>query len=482
MTDTPFLMDVNQNSDVPLARTLAPLDLVMPDDDLAWALHQLATANEHYKEHKLAHDYYEGRHRIVLDTTEHQAAFSDMLKRLRVNICPAVVDALTDRLKIKGWSAASGTATTVAEQAETFWREQNLARVANRVHSEAVATGDAFLLVWPDEDGVPRCYPHTALEMCHAHDDERPEIITKAAKVWRDGKKVRVTLYYANRIEKWITARDVTPGLALKPDAFEQYETPGEPWPVPNPYGAVPVFHFPFNASSHGHGVSALRDVIPLQDSINHTLINRAVTIDFAATPMRILIGVEENVDEHGRAVNPIRAGIDKMMTFANPDTKIAQFDAAALAPFHDAISTDLNLVTVITGIPPHHFQVGLNGGFPSGESLKTSESRLVKRVEDTQVDLGGEWAQVMAFVLRVAGLARDARLVAEWHDAQTRSDNDEIGRAATKVERIGVPAATVWAELGYTEEQVNQMRVDREVEQQTASDAFGRAFDTGGS
>lgn len=482
MTNGPFLFEQNQNAsdDFPLARTLAPssLELLTAADDLAWVLQQLAMANEHYKEHQLASNYYEGKHRIVLDTTEHQAAFSTFLAGLRCNICPAVVDALTDRLKVMGFLPAGETGKASAERADTVWKEYGLARTANRVHSEAVATGDAFLLVWPDVDGIPRCYPHTALEMCHEHDTERPEIITKAAKLWREKKKIRITLYYADRIEKYITERDVTDGSTLKADAFVPYEATGEAWPLPNEYGQVPVFHFPYNATSHGHGISALRDVIPIQDSINHTLINRAVTVDFAAYPMRVFIGVEADVDEQGRPIHPIRAGIDKIQTLANPEAKIAQFDAASLEPFHDAIKTDLNLITVITGIPPHHFQVA-TGDFPSGESLKTSETRLVKRVEDTQTDLGGEWSQVMAFVLLILGEA-GVRLMTEWADAQTRSENDEIERAATKVERIGVPQSKVWEELNYSEEEITKMQAMKQDEQQAAVASFGTAFDRG--
>lgn len=481
MTNGPFLMDQNQNApaDFPLAQSLSPssLEMAIPTDDLTWAIQQLATANEHYKGHKLASDYYQGAHRIVLDTSEHQAAFSSLLARMKVNICPAVVDALTDRLRIKGFIGATGTDKSIAERADTVWKEQGLARTANRVHSEAVATGDAFLLVWPDVDGVPRCYPHTSLEMCHAHDPERPEIITKAAKLWREAKKIRITLYYPDRIEKYITSQDVTDSSTLKAESFEHYR---DEWYVANDYGQVPVFHFPYNANSHGHGISALRDVIPIQDSINHTMINRAVTIDFAATPMRVLIGVEADVNpDTGEPLAPIRAGIDKMMTLANPDAKLAQFDAAALAPFHDALKTDLNLITVITGIPPHHFQVG-GGDFPSGEALKTSESRLVKRVEDTQTDLGGEWAQVMAFVLLILGEAEGVKLLTEWMDAQTRSENDEVERAAVKVERVGIPEPKVWEELGYSDQEIEAMQAMKTEASAAAAEQFTRSFDAG--
>lgn len=461
---------------MPLARVY---DANVPPErtDVAWALRQLTTANAHYADYQLYKDYLTGKHRTAFDSSEHQAAFRDFLRRLRCNICPAIIAALTDRLKIQGFVGDQAA----ADRAWVLWDELGLAATANRVHSEAVGMGDAYLLIWPDTDGTPRLYPHTALEMCHAHDEERPEVTTKAAKLWQDGKRYRLTLYYADRIEKYRTTSDNTTGGTITAPSFAPYELPDEPWPLPNDYGTTPVFHFPYDADTHRHGVSALRDVLPIQDSINQTILNRAVVLDFGAYPMRILMGVEEDVYDdpsmpnYGEAKRPIRAGIDRLMTFANPDTKIGQFDAADVDPYNKALHEDLNLITVMTGIPPHHF-MALTGDFPSGEALKTSEARLVSRTEDAQVDLTADWGRALAFLLQVDGGAAGAAVRPEWVSPQSRRERDDAEIAEIK-QRVGVSTSKLLQELGYDAEEITTMQAEREAERQTSVAAFENAF-----
>jgi hypothetical protein len=442
----------------------ATTDIEFPSD-VAWALTELAPNSPHRREYLLYSQYLAGEQRILFDSADHGSVFRDFLNRLRCNICPAVVSALTDRLTIE---RIDGDVNAAAKAWE-LWQDLHLAAVANRVHSEAVGLGDAYVLVWPDDEGVPRPYVHTALEMCHEHDSEKPEIITKAAKLWKDGNRWRLTLYYPDRIEKYRSTTDSatwSTTVTWNATAFERFKVEGEVFPLRNPYGQVPVFHFPYEATTHKHGTSALKDVIPLQDSINQVLVNRAVTIDFAATPMRILIGVETDIDDDpaspnfGLAKNQIKAGVDKFLTFASNDVKIAEFSAAALAPFTEALSTDLNLITLITGIPAHHFQVQ-SGEWPSGEALKTAEQRLVNRTEDAQTDLTADWSRLLAFMLLIVGI-RNAKVRPAWASAQSRNARDEVEIAAVKVERLSVPARKIWKDdLHYSDQEIAEMQAE---------------------
>jgi hypothetical protein len=438
------------------------------EQDISWARSQLTSGSATYKSYKLYKDYLDGDHRVVFDTAEHEADFRAFIARLRCNVCPAVVAALTDRLKIESIEGDNAAAV----RAWDLWQDLHLAAVANRVHTESAGVGDAYVLVWPDDEGVPRPYVHTALEMCHEHDEEKPEIVTKAAKLWKEtsgGRAYwRLTLYYPDRIEKYrsITAsHDTLTVASFAPyEATERATGMAETWPLENPYGVVPVFHFPHDADTHRHGRSALRDVLPLQDDINQNMINRAIVLDFGAYPLRILAGVESDIDSdpdsptYGQPKQRIRASVDRLLTFGNSDVKALQFEAAATTPYDTAINDDLNKITVITGIPPHHFQI-VSGDFPSGEALKTSESRLVSRVEDAQIDLTADWSRLLAFLLLVDGMA-GARVRPVWASAHTRQIQQEIEIAATKVERIGVPQEQVWKDdLRYTDDKIAEMR-----------------------
>jgi hypothetical protein len=468
MTNGPYLNSQNQNApdDFPLARPLDPYAVVDVDtaaDDIEWALKAIA---QHREDYQLYSDYMHGEHRLTFATQEYKAAFKQLLEGLRCNICPSVVYAITDRLQIEGFGVQDGTPESTGQDAWDLWQQRNLDHQANILHDEAVSAGDAFLLVWPDQDGTPRFYPHTALEMAHKHDDERTEVITLAAKLWRDGKqRYRLTLYYADRIEKYRTRQDSheTPTRA---QAFEPYRgidrKTGMPeaWPIDNPYDQVPVFHFAFDSATHKHGCSEIKDVIPMQDLLNKTIADMAVAGEFGAYPQRYLLGIEQDEDENGNPKPlPFKAGIDRLLTVANPDVKAGQFDAANLEAYTKVIDAFFAMVARVKGIPLSYFF--MSGDAPSGEALKTAESRLTKRVEKTMRSFGESWELAMGFALKVTGVA-DARLNATWAAPESRNDKDEVDVLDVKHNKLGISLEQTWREAGYSQQEIDEMTQEK--------------------
>lgn len=60
------------------------------------------------------------------------------------------------------------------------------------------------------------------------------------------------------------------------------------------------------------------------------------------------------------------------------------------------------------------------------------------------------------------AGLDETVQLFAQWEPAETRDEDAELARAAKK-QALGVPQAKIWAELGYSQEEIAQWRADAE-------------------
>lgn len=470
MSATPLLNSQNQSApeDFPLARPLVPgATLTVVDQDaIGWALKRLAARQKDYKIYK---DYYDGDHRLVFATSEYRQAFKTLLEGLRANLCPSVVWALTDRLEVTGFAPhRNDTNTAAADAAWSLWQDNNLSDLENRLHDTAVAQGDAYLLVWPDDTGLPRFYLHDGLEVCHEHDHEKPEIITRAAKLWKeaDSKRWRLNLYYPDRIEKYRT-RDANPAN-LQANSFETYEVPGEAWPVDNPYNMVPIFHFPFMPDSHDHGRSELADVIPLQDALNKQLCDLVVASEFGAYFQRWAVGLEGEEDEQGNPKPlPFQAGIDRILTIPNPDAKFGQFTATDLANYTTTIDAWCSLIARIKGIPLHYFH--MVGDFPSGESQKTAESRVVKRVEKTQRTFGASWAQALSFAVQVRPPGDDVEgrpqaltnvhITTVWENPATRVEAEEIELIATKREKLQISQAQAWREAGYSEEEIAAMQ-----------------------
>jgi len=65
---------------------------------------------------------------------------------------------------------------------------------------------------------------------------------------------------------------------------------------TPNPYGRVPVFHFP-NRRVYDYGISDLADVIPIQDALNKALMDMLVAMEFGAFKQRWVTGIEYETD-----------------------------------------------------------------------------------------------------------------------------------------------------------------------------------------
>lgn len=465
---SPLLMQQNQNApdDFPLAQTLV---VARPNDvasDIDWALDAFAARTEHYA---LYARYLEGDHRRFWRIKDGDGEFAGFLRRVSYNFCPRVVGALADRLKLTGFVANSPVAADegTAMAAWNTWEDRRLARYANTIHTYAVGHGDAYLLIWPDANGRSQFYVHRANQMVLRYDGEEPERPVFAARLWRDGRRYRINLYYGDRIEKYRTRAD---GDAWpKAAAFEEFQPENDTrWPVDNPYDRVPVFHFAFEGGIGEPGTSILAPVLPIQDDINVAAATRAVVREYQGWPLRYIFGLAE---ESEIVISP-----DKLLALENPQAQAGQFPAASLDPYNTNIKENLDALSGVTGIPPHLLHKGL-GTPPSGEALRTAEAPLASRVEDTQIDFGDVWEQAIPFALRIDGDVGDGNISAVWQSAYTKPEREHTETVAVKVKDLGVSQAQGQRELGYSKEQVTQMRTEREMETTTATESFTTAF-----
>jgi hypothetical protein len=466
----------NQASDLPLAVPLPPYPANYdPGDDIGWSLSAFAARRLDYQ---LYDAYLRGLHRPVVATQAYEHAFRDLLARTAANVCPAVVRALTDRLKIVGFSPHDDTQDEAsATAAWQFYQDRRLARVANYAHGRAVGLGDAYLVVWPDRAGKAHVYAHGGECLVARHDPEDPETIQVAARLWEEpptreyGHRFRLTLYYADRVERYISGPN-TVSLPTRADAFIPYVEPGQPATVRNPWGRVPVFPLAFEGGPGMCGHSALVEVVPLQDQLNKAVIDRAVAQEFGAWPQRYAIGLEPDYDADGNPLpRPVKFGVDRLVTIANPDAKFGQFDATELGPYTETIMSFLDLIATVTGIPPHLLHRGL-GTPPSGEALKTAEARLVARVEDTQTDFGDTWEDAIGFALAIEGSGSTmVHVVTDWRPAVTRAELEHAQTVGLLVTQAGLPKTEAWKLLDYTEEQIAAMQAQDRADQAFSAD-----------
>jgi hypothetical protein len=469
-------------------------------------------------------NYYAGLHAFGFATNKFATVFGKTFASFRSNLCPAVVDAVVDRLTVNGFGVETDTldellttpasveaaedegtegedeaSEAIEDMALAIWKYNRMDQRSDELHNEMSTCGDAYLLVWPDpmNPKIPLMYPQTAQSMTVRYDPEKPGVILWAAKHWLVGDYMRLTLYFADRIERYIT-RDKIKGTAQaqaniastqgpnawtgsqgfqfpKPETLIPYADDETPEVVDNPYGMVPVFHFPNNSRMGNFGKSELADALPIQDALNKTIIDTLVGSEFQALPQRWIAGLDIEYDDNGKPKPPlIEMGADRFLALAEGQVA-GQFPAADLAGLlaeADAFRLDMARVTAT---PLHYIQP--TGVPPSGEALKTMESRFVKKIVKAQITIGNVWEDAMEFCFQIMG--QTVSLECQWDDPAPRSELEHM-QALTLKKALGIPDETIWAEAGYADETIEQMMAQKDEAQKKSLANAQAAFNSG--
>src|SRR6185369_1446054 len=128
----------------------------MPQEDLKWALDQFARLANGYK---IAREYYDGTHRLSFATEKFKSTFGSLFSAFADNLMPVVVETPRDRLKLGAFTIDD---QKVMDQAAEIWRRNRMRKRAAEVHLDSFIEGDAYVVVWPDAEGVPVLYPNRA--------------------------------------------------------------------------------------------------------------------------------------------------------------------------------------------------------------------------------------------------------------------------------------------------------------------------------
>ncbi len=384
--------------------------------------------------------YYAGNHDLAFATEKFRNTFGTLFREFALNLCPAICDAVRDKLRVTGFSVdhigkPNRPDTDVGREARRIWHTNRMRSRAAGVHTEALKNGDAYAIIWPNSRGRATIYPNRAATCTVIYDDEQPGKIVRAAKYWRmSDKRIRLNLFYADRIEKYISI-NTSDGLLPDASGFQPFGggdtgtssgipgyfpastrpvlaaslVPASDSVIPNPYGVVPVFHFANNADLGLPGRSEIEPAIPIQDGLNKSMLDMLVAMEFSAFRQRWAAGIEIDYDQDGKPITPFRAGVDHVWMSQNADTKFGDFETANLEQFlkvKDSFRIDMALVT---GTPLHYFTPNLQGSH-SFESLKKSETRFLAKVRNRHESFGQVWSDVMEFALAIEGFGNDVR------------------------------------------------------------------------
>lgn len=466
------------------AAFLFPMILDEYAADILWALATLPAKSEQYRK---AQEYYDGIHPLNFATRRYREAFGRLFAALSLNVCATVIDTKVARLKLEGFSFVSQNeddaqpteeaqaglqqqARKIGRRTREVWRHNRMDKRLKRVLSEALLKGDSYVIAWPDAQGRAVFHPNAAGLVVVKEDTENPGFIVFAAKAWRDGKRIRLTLYYPDKLVKLVTAAECV-SMPRTVAAFKQYQEEREPWPLPNPWGKVPVFHL-------GDGDSHLKNLFKIQDALNKAVCDKMIAMEFQAFRQRWATGLELPTDPiTGIAYNPFKPGAENLWVI--PDGEHAKFGDFAEANLEQFIKVKESFIAdfaLVSGIPIYAFK--LSGDIPSGESLKVLDKRLADQVEDIQTSEGDTLCDLMRFALQIEG-EENVDLEAQWKDTSPRNEL-EFAQTQTAKKAWGVSNRQLQIEAGYKEDEIARMDGERQDETQAAGALMGGLFNSG--
>lgn len=396
--------------------------------------------------------YYNGIQPLLLASDKFRQTFGTTYARFSDNFCRLVVQAVEERLTVDGfrWNDDAGS-----KKAWRIWQSNKLDAISQRGHREALIKSDCPVIVGPSPTGgLPIIRPQEPEHVVIAYGDDPHERVC-AMKRWKTATgKVLATLYFPDRLEKYEQVASSTSGEAWQPRAVE-----GEPWPLPHDLGVVPVVALINDPDLDNTGASELTSVIPLQNALNKLLVDMLVSAEYTAYRQRWVTGMEIPIDEDtGKPVEPFKAAVDRLWVARDPGTKFGDFDQTDLAPYAQAIELLIQHIASTTRTPPHYL-LGQSGSFPSGESLKSTETGLVAKAHRRMRDFGETWEEVMRIAFRASGDAKRSEHESGetiWRDPEYRTEGEHID-ALLKLSALDVPKQQLWEDAGYSPQQIER-------------------------
>lgn len=410
----------------------------MPQADVKRAYDALTYKGSVYTE---LFKYYDGNAPLRYVSDRVREVFQFKEARFSLNWAAVVVDAELERIHLKQFAAGGNKAA--ADRLNTLFKQTELDLDAFDVHLAALVCGEAFVFVWQDDAGQVEAY-YNDPRLCHVfYDAENPRKKSLAAKWWIGGDDRRyLNLYYPDHIEYYVSngkAENVSSDSAFQPveDAPE----------ADNPFGVIPIFHF----KPERRGIkSRLANVIDPQDAVNKLFSDMMVAAEFGAFRQRYFV---TNAD-----LTTVLSAPDQNMSIPANDgdgeaTQVGQFEPTDLANYLTAMDKLSTNIAIITRTPKHFFFA--QGGDPSGEALIAMEAPLNKKVQTAIDHFAPVWADVGAFMLRVAGETVDSSgIVPMFERPETVQP-----RTAAEIRQInsqaGMPLRTTLRREGWTEDEL---------------------------
>ena len=425
-------------------------------------------------------DYVDGDHPVYL--TERQREFLGLSGGTEYahNLCALVIDVVVERLNVSGFSAdaSEGDAPGIVSDAWRWWELNRMDAVQDDVYHAACRDAVSYIIVdWSADEGRPTWtlnYAWDSTQGVMLHHDTSTDEVLFASKRWTVNNpyapemngRTRMTLYFEDRVEKYITALGANQGVGGT--QWEPYtDAEGESWPLSwvdaqgKPLGiAVIPFENP--------GGSEIKQALPLQDMLNKADIDMIAATDMAGFRVLWGAGIVKPRDPVTGEEIEIEVSPGEMVTLTDPSARLGAIDPVDIGMLITSPTYWIQSMAGVTRTPQYLFQA--QGAQPhSGESLKQQEVGLVHKVERKQKVWGNSWEDVIYLSAKLAGSTTEARIQTLWHPPQApmaplERQRDEAEARKADVDS-GLALETALERQGWSREQI-EMALDKIEEQ----------------
>lgn len=480
---------------------------------------------------KIYREYYRGEHQVRLNTEMKKMLRIDnaMIDRFNANYCKLVVDTLKNRLIVDGIKITTESADSagdvrailgdlgleaaavdallarfrVIQRDETgqAWvddliHSNRFDALQTMVHKAVVRDGNTYLMSEYDDDTESVTWAHERAfdgdtGMIVVYDDRRRHIVA-AAKVWHQFDGVRLNLYYPDVTERYLARGDGDTAIITSDFEF----LGSEPTIRLDQAPGVPVVHFYINPEE-GHGVSILRDVVPLQNTLNSTLVSMVMSSELAAFAIFFVVGFDMGNNLMPGSI--IRADVvsNGVPWFPDEDPELLRARAELLNAMRLERIQGGSLVEYIRQAEFTISQIGaisntplpqnMGGDSQSGEALKERQAALVAAVDEAHVHLGNSWEDVITLSSRQTELfgqkimPKISRINTTWKTSETRNNveivsvSQWLNNAGFERESLRVLSAS--SIVDYDEEYIDKLMREKQADTEAAIGAAAQSL-----
>jgi type II secretory pathway pseudopilin PulG len=433
--------------------------VALPTSDQDWVTYLSQVHDQELRELKQLNNEYELKSPRAYMHPEIFREIGDRLQQVVIAWPQLIVDALEERLDVEGFRLPDSAGGD--DDLWRVWQANNCDEGSQLAHIDALVMKRAYIAVGTNEDDAdtPLVTFESPLEV-FADIDPRTRLTRAARRRYTgyQGSIVRETEYYATLYLPDRTVYYQRSGLVGQYTETDQDQHGLGQTPI------VPLVNRSRLADWMGR--SELSTILPLAHAANKIATDMMVAAEFVALPLRGMFGMgpQDLEDANGNKLTAMQALLGRLFLVPNADgtAKNFEFTSANLSNFHDTLDRLAQLVASLSGLPPSYLGQSTQNP-PSGDAIRSSEIRLIKRAERRQRAFGGSHEQAQRLVRRFQTGDWDPtlrQLETIWRDPSTPTWSQKAD-AAVKLYNLPtpiVPLRQTREDLDYSEAQITRM------------------------